>query len=104
MAKKNALFFSTGPRSVAANWFWLNAGFFCRRVPTGCCEALRALKKSRASNTLLRRYSYAEPWNWFVPPFVVTFTSDPGLRPFSAEYGLVDTLNSWMASTDVRAI
>ena len=39
-----------------------------------------------------------------MPLFVVTLTSDPGLRPFSAEYGLVEILNSWIASTDGRTI
>src|SRR5262252_11029866 len=50
----------------------------------------------------LRKYSYAVPWKVFVPDLVETLTAAPGERPYSAEYGLVTTLNSWIASTDGR--
>ena len=42
------------------------------------------------------------PWKPLVPDFVDTLTAAPGDRPYSAEYGLVTTLNSWIASTDGR--
>ena len=37
-----------------------------------------------------------------MPDLVDTLTAAPGERPYSAEYGLVTTLNSWMASTEGR--
>jgi hypothetical protein len=39
------------------------------------------------------------PWSWFEPDLVVTLIAAPGALPYSAEYGLVTTLNSWMASS-----
>src|SRR5437867_2218054 len=59
-------------------------------------------KKSVASNESFRKYSYPVSRNWFEPDLVETLIAAPGERPYSAEYGLVTTLNSWIASTDGR--
>ena len=37
-----------------------------------------------------------------MPDLVVTLIAAPGDRPYSAEYGLVTTLNSWMESIEGR--
>ena len=42
------------------------------------------------------------PCSPFVPDFVLTLMAAPGARPYSAEYGLVTSLNSWMESIEGR--
>src|SRR5690242_20277009 len=58
------------------------------------------LKKLFESKSLLRRYSYAEPWNWFVPDFETNVITPPPECPYSALNPLVSTVNSVMASTE----
>ncbi len=57
-----------------------------------------------ASRWLLRRYSYPVPWNALLPLLSTTLICAPELRPNSAEYVPVCTLNSWIASTDGSAL
>ena len=70
-----------GPPRLPPNWFWV----FCPRL---------GLKNGRAFNFVLRRNSYAEPWNVFVPERVVTLITPPRFLPYSAPNRLVSTLNS----------
>src|ERR1039458_8309914 len=86
-AKKKVLFFLMGPPNVPPNWFWWKSG-------------LMLSKKPRASRTVLRKNSYASPWNSLVPPLVTTLTTEPELRPYSASKVLVSTRNSSMVSGD----
>jgi len=73
--KKNARFFMSGPPKLPPNWFWLFVGFgwFARFA-----------KKLFESNLSSRKKSYAVPWNWFVPAFVLTTMAAPGDQPYSA--------------------
>ena len=59
---------------------------------------MAAEKKGRASKTLLRMNSKAEPWNWLVPPLVTMLKAGPEVRPYSAEKLEVAILTSWMKS------
>ena len=52
-----------------------------------------------AAKAATRLYSYAVPWNWFVPDLVVTFTTPPPVRPYSAVKFDVDTRNSCTESS-----
>src|ERR1700688_169441 len=67
-AKKNVLFFFTGPPSAVPYWLRCSGLF----VPPSLL-----VKKSAASKSELRKYSNADPWNWFVPLLVTMFTSAP---------------------------
>ncbi len=40
----------------------------------------------------------ADPWNVFVPDLVMTLTTAPCARPYSAEIAELETTTSWMAS------
>ena len=60
----------------------------------------RLLKKLLASNALLRRNSYAEPWNWLVPDFDTKFITPPPACPYSGLKPLVSTVNSVIASSE----
>ena len=65
-----------GPDRLPPNWFWRNLGLWLRVV-------VRA-KKFLASVMSLRKNSYAEPWTWFAPDFVMTLMAAPPVRPTSA--------------------
>src|SRR5207247_181969 len=80
-----------GPPSVAPNWLNLSGG--------GSVVA----KKFFDWNRSLRRNSQPDPCHSFVPDLVTTLTTDPELRPNSAEKLLLWILNSWTASTFGRA-
>ena len=60
LPKKNVRVTPIGPPSVAPYWFWLK------------CGSSLGLVKRRASNALLRRYSYALPCRDCVPDLVTT--------------------------------
>ncbi len=77
-----------GPPMVAPNWFWMSVGFWL----------LTGLKKPVALRAVLRRYSYTEPWNWFVPERMEALMTAPPARPNSAEKLLVSRRNSCTAS------
>jgi hypothetical protein len=76
----------SGPPSVAPNWF-------CEKWGSSS-----GLVKSRASKTLLRRYSYTVPCSLFVPDFVTTLTWPVPAPPSSAVYVPVWIWNSRMLS------
>src|ERR1700681_4670533 len=78
-----------GPPIVTPNWFWTN----CERG-----TPLSLLKKLLASKTVLRRYSYADPWKAFDPDLDVNETTPPEKLPNSGLGTLVTTRNSWTAS------
>src|ERR1700721_4735372 len=78
-----------GPPVVTPNWFWSN----CERG-----TPLSRLKKLLASKTVLRRYSYADPWKAFDPDLDVNVTTPPEKPPNSGLGPLVTTRNSWTAS------
>src|SRR3989442_15897489 len=71
--KTNILSRTMGPPSEPPNWFRLNGG-----APSG------ELKKFRAANLLLRRYSKAAPCHWLVPEVVTTVICPPERLPYSA--------------------
>src|ERR1700675_4288961 len=83
----NVLSLRMGPPAATPNWLRLKGGI------------VGPSKKFRASRPLLRRNSYAEPWNEFVPEREIPLTTPPELLPYSAEKLLVSTENSWIAST-----
>jgi len=56
-------------------------------------------KKFAASRALLRKNSYALPWNWLVPERVTALMTPPEVLPYSADILLVSTENSSMEST-----
>src|SRR5512143_3950207 len=58
----------------------------------------RLANQSLALRASFRKYSNIVAWYWFVPPFVMTSTWAPALRPVVASYIAVCTLNSWMVS------
>src|SRR5215471_8973311 len=87
-AKKNSLFFLTGPPTVPPYSFQRGRG-----RPLKLLDHSLALKKS------LRRYSNRLPWNWLVPDLRLTLMTPPRNWPNSALGLLVITLNSAMAST-----
>src|SRR4026207_141310 len=92
-AKKDAWAWVGGPPTLPPYWFCLLSGL---------AALARFEKKSIESIAWFRKYSYAVPCTLLVPDFVETLTAAPGDRPYSAAYGLVTTLNSWIASTDGR--
>src|SRR3954454_10639639 len=69
--KKNVRLRRIRPPRLPPNWFCVFSPSF-------------ALKNGRALKALLRRNSYASPWNWLVPLFVVTLMMEPRARPNSA--------------------
>jgi len=71
-----------GPPIVTPNWFWSN----CERG-----TPLSRLKKLLASKTVLRRYSYADPWKAFDPDLDVNVTTPPEKPPNSGLGTLVTT-------------
>src|SRR5215467_16012707 len=73
-----------GPPKLAPNWLRLN----------GDCRDGDGLKKFLASTALLRRNSNSSPWYLSVPERVAIFTIAPELRPYSALYVELSTLNS----------
>src|SRR3954452_25016431 len=83
--KKKSLSLTIGPPTLIPYWF-------CVKEFRGTPFLL--LKKSFAFRTRLRRYSYALPWNWFVPDLVAILTTPPEKRPNSGVTALLSTLNS----------
>src|SRR5215467_1780182 len=73
-----------GPPKLAPNWLRLN----------GDCRDGDGLKKFLASTALLRRNSNSSPWYLSVPERVAILTIAPELRPYSALYVELSTLNS----------
>src|ERR1700757_1221420 len=80
-----------GPPADAPNWFCVNCGGSFL-TPPRICEALK--KYSFELKTLLRKYSWASPWIWLLPDFVLRLITPPENLPHSGPNALVCTLNS----------
>ncbi len=85
LPKKKVLLLTTGPPASNPYWCSFISGF-------GAPSALA--KNSFELSAVLRKNSYAVPWNWFVPPRVATETEAPLLRPSSGVALFVVTLYS----------
>ena len=56
-------------------------------TPPNCARfnwSREAAKKFRALKTALRTNPKPSPWSWFVPDFVMMFTTPPAFCPYSA--------------------
>src|SRR4051812_39843447 len=76
-----------GPFRLYPNWLNLKGA-------TKFDVVLRLRDHEFASIAPLRKYSYAEPWNWRVPLLVTTRIWPPDERPYSAPYEAVSTCTS----------
>jgi hypothetical protein len=81
-----------GPVTTAPNCFWSSSGFW----------APGRTKKFLASRASFRPNAKSVAWNSLVPLLLTRFTW-LALNPYSAEYVLVCSLNSAMASMDRMA-
>src|SRR5581483_4053393 len=83
------------PPTSAPNWFCVNGGGW---LDVPLLSSLRLLKNSLELKILLRRYSYPEPCQVFVPDLVLMLMTPPANLPHSGPRLLFWTLNSLIES------
>src|ERR1700730_3119355 len=81
--KMKVRFLRIGPPAAPPNW---------TRWKGGICGAS---KKFLASNILSRSKTYALPCKSLAPDRVTALMTEPEVRPYSAVYDVVTTLNCW---------